>query len=64
MLRTATTANEMASSAWPAATRARADRPNTAISTRNLPVSVSRDADFGQDGHGEADRDRCHRGGR
>ena len=29
------------------AARARADRPNTAISTRNLPVSVSHDADFG-----------------
>ena len=47
MLRTATTANEMARSAWPAAARARADRPNTAISTRNLPVSVSHDADLG-----------------
>ena len=46
-MRTATTANEMARSVWPAATRARADRPNTAISTRNLPVSVSHDADFG-----------------
>ena len=31
----------------PAAARARADRPNTTISTRSLLVSVSRDADFG-----------------
>ena len=46
-MRTATTANEMARSAWPAAARARADRPNTAISTKSLPVSVSHDADFG-----------------
>ena len=41
------TANEMAMSVWPAAARARADRPNTAISTKSLPVSVSHDADFG-----------------
>ena len=47
MLRTATTANEMARSVWPAATRARADRPHTAISTKSLPVSVSHDADLG-----------------
>ena len=46
-MRTATTANEMATSVWPAAARARAYRPNTAILTRNLPVSVSHDADFG-----------------
>ena len=62
-MRTATTANEMARSVWPAATRARADKPNTAISTRNLPVSVSRDADFGATSFHQTEDGRARRQG-